>query len=109
VPTDSRRDAAASLGKLAISRGRAVGIVEVGLQRTVAAIRSADAVGGPRLGGIDEAGDLFRLKALRRDLIDPMIAAHATAQRKPPVGIPARLYGFTLRPATNSETRAAQR
>jgi hypothetical protein len=30
-----------------------------------------------RLMGIDEAGTLARLKALRRDLIDPKIAAHA--------------------------------
>jgi len=27
--------------------------------------------------GIDEAGKLVRLKALRRELIDPMIAAHS--------------------------------
>ena len=36
----------------------------------------ADVVGYSRLMGIDEIGTLERLKALRRDLIDPTIAAH---------------------------------
>jgi adenylate cyclase len=47
------------------------------LQRRLAAILSADVVGYSRLMGIDEAGTLSRLKALRRELIDPTIAAHA--------------------------------
>ena len=46
-------------------------------QRRLAAILSADVVGCLRLMGIDEAGQLVRLKALRRELIDPMIAAHS--------------------------------
>jgi adenylate cyclase len=47
------------------------------LQRRLAAILSADVVGYSRLMGIDEAGTLSRLNALRRELIDPAIAAHS--------------------------------
>ncbi len=47
------------------------------VQRRLAAILSADVVGYSRLMGIDEAGTLSRLKALRRDLIDPLIALHS--------------------------------
>jgi adenylate cyclase len=46
------------------------------LQRRLAAILSADVVGYSRLMGINEARTLARLKALRRELIDPKIAAH---------------------------------
>src|SRR6476469_5829558 len=52
-------------------------MAEERLQRRLAAILSADVVGYSRLMGIDEAGTLARLKAMRRDLIDPLIAAHA--------------------------------
>jgi adenylate cyclase len=47
------------------------------VQRRLAAILSADVVGYSRLMGIDEAGTLRRLKALRREIIDPTIAAHS--------------------------------
>jgi adenylate cyclase len=47
------------------------------LERRLAAILAADVVGYSRLMGIDEAGTLARLKALRRDLIEPQIAAHS--------------------------------
>lgn len=47
------------------------------LQRRLAAILSADVVGYSRFMGLDEAGTLSRLNALRRDLIDPSIAAHS--------------------------------
>jgi adenylate cyclase len=47
------------------------------LQRRLAAILAADVVGYSRLMGIDEVGTLARLKALRRDLIDPQIATHS--------------------------------
>jgi adenylate cyclase len=47
------------------------------VQRRLAAILSADVVGYSRLMGIDETGTLARLKAIRRDLIDPLIAAHS--------------------------------
>ena len=52
-------------------------MVEGRLQRRLAAILSADLVGYSRLMGIDETGTLSRLNALRRDLIDPTIAAHS--------------------------------
>jgi len=45
-------------------------------QRRLAAILAADVVGYSRLMGVDEEGTLARLKALRADLIDPIIAGH---------------------------------
>nr|WP_043751357.1 adenylate/guanylate cyclase domain-containing protein [Methylobacterium nodulans] len=44
-------------------------------ERHLAAIMVADIVGYSRLMGADEAGTLRRLKALRREVIDPSIAA----------------------------------
>jgi TolB-like protein/class 3 adenylate cyclase len=44
--------------------------------RKIAAILVADVVGYSRLAGADEEGTLARLRALRRDLIDPAIATH---------------------------------
>ena len=52
-------------------------MAEERLQRRLAAILSADVVGYSRLMGIDEAGTLARLKAIRRDLVDPLVAAHS--------------------------------
>jgi len=52
-------------------------MAEKRLQRRLAAILSADVVGYSRLMGLDEAGTLSRLNALRREIIDPMIATHA--------------------------------
>ena len=52
-------------------------MAEERFQRRLAAILSADVADCLRLMGIDEAGKLVRLKALRRELIDPMIAAHS--------------------------------
>ena len=52
-------------------------MAEERLQRRLAAILSADVVGYSRLMGTDEAGTLARLKAMRRDLVDPLIAAHS--------------------------------
>jgi adenylate cyclase len=52
-------------------------MAEERLKRRLAAILSADVVGYSRLMGIDESGTLSRLNALRRDLIDPTIAAHS--------------------------------
>ena len=52
-------------------------MAEERLQRRLAAVLAADVVGYSRLMGIDEAGTLSRLKALRRDLIDPTIATHS--------------------------------
>jgi adenylate cyclase len=47
-------------------------MAEERLQRRLAAILSADVVGYSRLMGTDEAGTLARLKAMRRDLVDPL-------------------------------------
>jgi TolB-like protein/class 3 adenylate cyclase len=51
--------------------------MSVRVQRRLAAVLSADVVGYSRLMGMDEAGTLSRLTALRRQLIDPTIAAHS--------------------------------
>src|SRR5215469_6973982 len=52
-------------------------MAEARIQRRLAAILSADVVGYSRLMGIDETGILARLKAVRRDIIDPLIATHS--------------------------------
>ena len=44
--------------------------------RKIAAILAADVVGFSRMTSADEDGTLARLRALRRDLIDPTVAAH---------------------------------
>src|SRR6516162_5635072 len=44
--------------------------------RRLAAILAADVAGYSRLLGADEEGTLERLKALRRELVDPKIAEH---------------------------------
>ena len=44
--------------------------------RRLAAILAADVAGYSRLMGADEEGTLERLKALRRELVDPRIAEH---------------------------------
>jgi len=46
------------------------------VERRLAAILAADVAGYSRLMGRDEAGTLARLKALRRELIDPTVAEH---------------------------------
>jgi TolB-like protein/class 3 adenylate cyclase/Tfp pilus assembly protein PilF len=43
--------------------------------RKLVAILAADVVGFARLAGADEEGTLARLRALRRDLVDPIVAA----------------------------------
>jgi TolB-like protein/tetratricopeptide (TPR) repeat protein len=44
--------------------------------RRLTTILAADAAGYSRLVGADEEGTLGRLRAIRKDLIDPLIAAH---------------------------------
>jgi adenylate cyclase len=46
------------------------------VERRLAAILAADVAGYSRLIGADEEGTLARLRALRRELVDPSIAAH---------------------------------
>ena len=52
--------------------------------RRLAAILAADVVGYSRLMGADEEGTLERLKAHRRQLVDPKIREHAAASSKRP-------------------------
>jgi adenylate cyclase len=46
------------------------------VERRLAAVLAADVAGYSRLMGGDEEGTLTRLKAVRKDLVDPTIAAH---------------------------------
>ncbi len=46
------------------------------MERRLAAILAADAVGHSRLMGEDEAGTLTALKALRKELFAPKVAEH---------------------------------
>src|SRR5437016_447105 len=52
------------------------GVTEQRIERRLAAILAADVAGYSRLVGADEEGTLARLKALRRELIDPKIGEH---------------------------------
>jgi adenylate cyclase len=45
-------------------------------ERRLAAILAADVVGYSRLVGADEAGTIARLRTLRKELIEPLIAEH---------------------------------
>jgi class 3 adenylate cyclase len=45
-------------------------------RRRLAAILAADVAGYSRLTGADEEGTLERLRALRREVIDPALAEH---------------------------------
>jgi len=51
-------------------------VEEQRVQRRLAAILAADVAGYSRLTGVDEEGTIARLRALRRELIDPTIDAH---------------------------------
>ena len=46
------------------------------VERRLAAILAADVAGYSRLMGLDEAGTLARLNALRREVIDPRVVEH---------------------------------
>ena len=46
------------------------------MERRLAAVLAADVAGYSRLMGLDEEGTLARLKAARKTLVDPTIAAH---------------------------------
>jgi adenylate cyclase len=52
-------------------------VAEKRVERRLAAILAADVVGYSRLTGADEEGTVSRLRALRQELIDPVIAAHS--------------------------------
>jgi len=53
-----------------------VAVVEQYIERRLAAILAADVAGYSRLTGVDEEGTLGRLRALRKDAIDPTIATY---------------------------------
>jgi adenylate cyclase len=55
---------------------RELTVGEQRVQRRLAAILAADVAGYSRLTGADEEGTIARLRALRRELVDPTIAAH---------------------------------
>jgi TolB-like protein/class 3 adenylate cyclase len=46
------------------------------VERRLAAVLAADVAGYSRLMGVDEVGTLSALKAVRREIVDPAIAAH---------------------------------
>jgi adenylate cyclase len=46
------------------------------VERRLAAVLAADVAGYSRLMGVDEEGTLARLKAVRKALVDPVIASH---------------------------------
>ena len=46
------------------------------IERRLAAIMAADVVGYSRLVELDEAGTIAALKQLRREVVEPLIAAH---------------------------------
>ena len=46
------------------------------VERRLAAVLAADVAGYSRLMGADEVGTLTALKAVRREIVDPAIAAH---------------------------------
>jgi class 3 adenylate cyclase len=85
-------------------------MAESRVDRRLAAIMAADVVGYSRLMGRDEEGTLARLNALRREFLEPTIAAHrgrivkrtaATAMAKPAVFIKpkrASLLGMIVPP-----------
>jgi class 3 adenylate cyclase len=54
------------------------------VERRLAAILAADVAGYSRLMGADEEGTLERLKAHRRELVDPKIRSIAGASLRPP-------------------------
>ena len=51
-------------------------MAEARVERRLAAILAADVAGYSRLMGADEVGTLAALKARRREIVDPAIAAH---------------------------------
>src|SRR5688572_21730629 len=51
-------------------------MVTAKVERRLAAILAADVVGYSRLMGEDEAGTLARLTAVRKELIEPLLAEH---------------------------------
>jgi adenylate cyclase len=53
-----------------------VAVVDQHVERRLAAILAADVAGYSRLTGADEEGTLGRLRAMRKDVVDPTISTH---------------------------------
>src|SRR3954454_11292675 len=64
------------LGALSSQTMQSRSVPDQRAERQLVAVVAADIAGYSRLMGIDEEGTLVRLKACRRDLIDPGIARH---------------------------------
>jgi class 3 adenylate cyclase len=62
-------------------------MTEAQLERRLAAILAADVAGYSRLMGADEVGRLAALKAHRREIVDPAIAAIGAASSRPPATV----------------------
>ena len=87
-------------------------MAEERLQRRLAAILSADVVGYSRLMGMDEAGTLSRLNALRRDRSDdcrPFRPDRQAHGRRCPGGIRQRRGRVTRQGARPSPASASRR
>ena len=57
------------------------------VERRLAAILAADMVGYSRLTGADEEGTIARLRALRQEVIDPVVVANGGRLVKPPATV----------------------
>jgi adenylate cyclase len=51
-------------------------VSDQGVQRRLAAILAADVVGYSRMIGLDETGTLARLRRIRHEIVDPVLAEH---------------------------------
>jgi class 3 adenylate cyclase len=84
------------------------------VERRLAAIPAADIAGYSRLMGQDEPGTFARIKARRRELIDPKIAEHKgrifkTDRRRDPDRVPQRRRGGRVRGCGAAGDAGAQR
>ncbi len=89
-------------------------MTEERVERRLAAILAADVAGYSRLMGVDEAGTLARLQAMRRELIDPTIAEHQGPhrqddRRRAAGRVPERRRGGRLRGGDAARHGRAQR
>ena len=76
LPGFTVRMGAESRGSIRPVRLESAALATERVERKLAAILAADVAGYSRLMGADEEGTLARLKAYRRELIDPNIAEH---------------------------------
>ena len=74
-PTDLRARAGVYLGADHRSH-EGITVTTERVERRLAAVLAADVAGYSRLMGVDEEGTLARLKAIRKTLVDPTIAAN---------------------------------